>query len=98
MAAATPIVLRVSTRDLGDACAGGGVPVPPAPAPAPVPAPAPAPAPVPAAPATGPPGVRRGIDWVPPGAIRPRVRANSRTTHRHAAPSRSLARDRVAAT
>ena len=30
MAAATPIVLRLSSRDRDDLCAGGGAPVPPA--------------------------------------------------------------------
>src|SRR5690242_6801023 len=76
-----------------------GPPVPPA-----VPAPA-APAPTfpvaaatPGASAPVPAGAGRGIAWVPPGAIRPRARANSRTTHRLAAPSRSLARARVLAT
>src|SRR5580693_9198601 len=47
----------------------------------PVPPPLPAGAPVPpVAPLPGPSGTGRGIDWVPPGATRPRARANSRTT------------------
>src|SRR6185437_3636527 len=75
------------------------------PAPALIPAVAAAPAPTspvataaPGASAPVPSGAGRGIDWVPPGAIRPRARANSRTTHRLAAPSRSLAWARVVAT
>src|SRR5690348_11987675 len=75
------------------------------PAPALIPAVAAAPAPTspvataaPGASAPVPSGAGRGIDWVPPGAIRPRARANSRTTHRLAAPSRSLAWARVVPT
>src|SRR5213592_1463093 len=75
-----------------------GTPVPPPP-PAGTPAPPKAPAPAaPAATAPAPSGAGRGIGWVPPGAIRPRARANSRTTHRLAAPSRSCAPARVVAT
>src|SRR6185369_17134348 len=78
-------------------------PAPPAPALIPAVAAAPAPTSLVAAAAPGasepvPSGAGRGIDWVPPGAIRPRARANSRTTHRLAAPSRSLAWARVVAT
>src|SRR4030081_783786 len=71
-------------------CDAPGTPVPPV-LPAGVPVP-------PAAPVPGPSGTGRGIDWVPPGATRPRARANSRTTHRLAALSRSCAPARVVAT
>src|SRR6266536_944360 len=106
MAAAIPTVLRLSSLDPDDPRPAGPPPIPgggpPAipgassgppgtPGPAGTPVPPPLPAPV-------PPGAGRGIDWVPPGAIRPRARANSRTTHRLAAPSRSLAWARVVAT
>src|SRR6185312_388186 len=78
------------TPDPAGTPAPAGTPVPPAlPAGAPVP-------PVP--PAPSPSGAGRGIDWVPPGATKPRARANSRTTHRLAAPSRSLAWARMVAT
>src|SRR5437764_10223618 len=76
-----------------------GTPVPPvAPASAPPAAATPAAAAAPAASAPVPLHAARGVSWGPPGAIRPRARPNSRTTHRLAALSRSCAAASVVAT
>src|SRR5258706_8893104 len=95
MAAATPSVLRVSSLDPDDP-RGAGPPAPATPAgppaipgpcrstsgtPVPPPLPAGAPGP-PGAPPPASPRAGRGVDWVPPGAIRPRAPPNKRATPR----------------